>query len=98
MVAQRVRDYEVVIILSPEATEDELEGVFERIDAWITERAGAVKERDIWGLKRLAFPIKKFTEGNYSLTKFSMNTGMAQEFDRYLKASEDVIRSLVVKL
>ena len=98
MVAQRVRDYEVVIILSPEATEDELKGVFERIDAWITERAGAVKERDIWGLKRFAFPIKKFTEGNYSLTKFSINTGMAQEFDRYLKASEDVIRSLVVKL
>ncbi len=98
MVAQRVRDYEVVIILSPEATEDELNGILERVDGWIAERGGAVKERDLWGLKRFAFPIKKFTEGNYSLTKFSIDTGMAQELDRYLKASEDVLRALVVKL
>ena len=97
MVAQRVRDYEVVIILSPEATEDELTGVLERVDGWITERGGEVKERDVWGLKRFAFPIKKFTEGNYSLTQFTLDAGTAQELDRYLATSEDVLRALVVK-
>lgn len=98
MVAQRVRDYEVVIILSPEATEDELNGILERLDGWIKERGGEVKERTVWGLKRFTYPIKKFTEGNYSLTTFNLYPEMAQELDRYLNASEDVVRALVVKL
>ena len=98
MVAQRVRDYEVVIILSPEATEDELNGTLERVDGWIKERGGEVKERDNWGLKRFTYPIKKFTEGNYSLTTLSIDPGMAQALDRYLQTSEDIVRALVVKL
>ena len=97
MVAQRVRDYEVVIILSPEATEDEVTGILDRVDGWITERGGEIKERDVWGLKRFAYPIKKFMEGNYSLTTFKLDVGMAQALDRYLKSSEDILRALVVK-
>lgn len=98
MVAQRVREYEVVIILSPEATEEEVSGVLDRVSGWITDRGGEVKNRDIWGLKRFAYPIKKFMEGNYSLTTFSLDVKRAQELDRYLKASEDILRALVVKL
>ena len=98
MVAQRVREYEVVIILSPEATEEEVTGVLDRVSGWITDRGGEVKSRDIWGLKRFAYPIKKFMEGNYSLTTFSLDAERAQELDRYLKTSEDILRALVVKL
>ena len=99
MVAQRVRDYEVVIILSPESTEDELTGILDRVDGWIKERGGEIKERDIWGLKRFAYPIKGSSwRGTTPLTTFKLDVGMAQDFDRYLKSSEDILRALVVKL
>ena len=37
-------------------------------------------------------------EGNYSLTTFKLDVGMAQGLDRYLKSSEDILRALVVRL
>ena len=98
MVAERTRKYEAVLILSPEATEDEVSGIVDRIASWGSERGGELTERDVWGIKRFAYPIKKFMEGNYVLTNFTMGAGSAQELDRYLNSSEDILRSLVVKL
>ena len=98
MVAERTRKYEAVLILSPEATEDEVSGIVDRIAGWVGERGGELTERDVWGIKRFAYPIHKFMEGNYVLTNFTMAAGSAQELDRYLNSSEDILRSLVVKL
>ena len=97
MVAQRVRDYEVVLVLSPEATEDEIAATVERIDKLITDAGGSVAEHDSWGLKRLAYPIMKFNEGNYVLTKFSLDASAVSEFKRSLEAAEDLIRFLVTR-
>ena len=57
MVAERTRKYEAVLILSPEATEDEVSGIVDRIAGWVGERGGELTERDVWGIKRFAYPI-----------------------------------------
>ena len=98
MVAQRLRDYEIVIILTPEANEGEVEAAIERVSAFITDRGGSVSEREIWGLRRLAYPINKFMEGIYILAKFSLDADDVIELDRSLNTSEDIIRHLVTKL
>ena len=98
MVAQRLRDYEIVMILTPEANEGEVEAAIERVSAFIADRGGSVSEREIWGLRRLAYPINKFMEGIYILAKFSLDADDVIELDRSLNTSEDIIRHLVTKL
>ena len=98
MIAERIREYEVVMILSPEATEEEIAATLERVDGQITGAGGTVGEHNNWGLKRLAYPVQKFREGNYILVKFSMDSSAVTEMNRSLKASGDIIRFLMTKV
>lgn len=97
MVAQRLRDYEIVFILTPEANEGEVEAAIERISAFVNDRGGSFGEHEIWGLRRLAYPINKFMEGIYVLAHFSLDASDVLELERSLTTSEDVIRHLVTK-
>lgn len=97
MVAQRLRDYEIVFILTPEANEDEVEAAIERISTFVSDRGGSFGEHEIWGLRRLAYPINKFMEGIYVLAHFSLDASDVLELERSLTTSEDVIRHLVTK-
>jgi len=98
LVAERTRDYELVTVLSPEATEEEVAATLERVANFITEHNGSVSDREDWGVRQLAYPIKHFQEGNYVLTRFSLNATDVLELDRSLKASENVLRHLVAKV
>jgi small subunit ribosomal protein S6 len=98
LIAERIREYEVVMILSSEATEEEIAAAIERVDGLITGGGGTLGEHNNWGLKRLAYPVQKFREGNYILVKFSMDSSAVTELNRSLKASEDIIRFLVTKV
>ncbi len=95
MTVQRLREYELVMILSPEASDDEIAASVELWANYITERGGSVSEQDVWGLRRLAYPIRRFVEGNYVLTRFEMDAAHVRELDRTMNASEDVLRHLV---
>lgn len=97
MVAQRLRDYEIVFILTPEASEGEVEGAVERISAFVTGRGGSFHDHEVWGLRRLAYPINKFMEGIYVLAHFSLDASDVLELERSLTTSEDVIRHLVTR-
>ena len=97
MVAQKTRDYELVVVLDPEATEDEMSATVERVDGLITAGGGSVSEHDTWGLRRLAFPVKNQQEGNYVLTRFTLDAGAVLEISRSLTASEEILRFLVTK-
>ncbi len=97
MVAQRLRDYEIVFILTPEANESEVQAAIQRISAFITDRGGSFDEHEIWGLRRLAYPINKFMEGIYVLARFSLDASDVLDLDRSLITSDDVIRHLVTR-
>jgi small subunit ribosomal protein S6 len=55
-------------------------------------------EQDNWGLRQLAYPIRKFQEGTYMLTKFELDTQSVKELDRSLNASGDILRYLLMKI
>ena len=98
MASERSRDYELVMILSPEANEEELTATVERVSNFITEHGGTAEEPDNWGLRRLAYPVEEFMEGNYVLTRFSLEASNVSELDRSLTSSDDVLRHLVTKV
>ncbi len=98
MLEQRTRNYELMMIISPEANEVEIDAASARVAGFIAEHGGLVYEQDNWGLRRLAYPIQKFHEGNYVLTRFALEPGEVIELDNSLKASDDVMRHLTMKL
>ena len=95
--AQETRDYELVMVLSPEVTEDEVTAAVERTDGLITDGGGTVGEHHTWGLRPLAYPIRNFQEGNYVLTRFALGANAVQALNRNLTASEEIIRFLVTR-
>ncbi len=92
-----MRDYELVMVLSPQVDEEGIAGVVERFSKFITDRGGSVTNQESWGTRRLAYPIQNFREGNYMLTQFSFEPGSARELETSLKTSEEIIRYLLVK-
>ena len=98
MAADKSRDYELVVILSPEATEAEVTESHESTATFITERGGDVSEPDLWGMRRLAYPIQKFNEGNYAVTRFSLDPQGANDLGHTLDASERILRHLIVRV
>ena len=98
MTNQRLRDYEIVMVLSPEVTEDEASATVGTVSAFIGERGGTINHQENWGVRRLAFPIQSFGEGNYFLARFTLDAESIVELDRSLNASQSVLRHLVVRM
>ena len=98
MTSQRTRDYEVVMVLSPESTEDEAKSTVDRITEIITRQGGEITHEENWGVRRLAYPIKRFVEGNYFLARFRLESEGVLEVDQTLNAAQDVLRHLVMRM
>ena len=98
MVGERIRKYEMMVVISPEGGEDEVSATVERINNVITQRGGNVSEQEILGVRRLAYPIQRLQEGNYVLTKFTLDAKDVIEIERTLTAAQDVLRHLVTKV
>ena len=91
-------NYEVTIVVRPDATDEEVATAAESVSQYITERGGVIGEVEQWGKRRLAYPIKRGGEGHYILTRFQMRPEHNRELEANLRISEDVIRHLLVKL
>jgi len=95
---KKLRDYELVIIVSPEATEEELEARINSVSQYITNNGGTVSETERWGKRRLAYPIKHFIKGSYVLTRFKLRPVFGKELTANLRISDEVLRHLLIRL
>ena len=96
------RSYELMTILSPDVTEEELPGAVERIAGYVAAAGGTVQEthRDSpWGRRRLAYPIRHggrdLRDGYYTLFRLDLAPDRVEEMERELKLNTQVIRYLV---
>ncbi len=93
-----MRDYELVMIVSPEVEDDAVNSTVERVQQFIAEQGGQVKEVTPWGRRKLAYPIDRHMEGSYVAAQLSLDPQRLRALDENLKLSDDVIRHLVVRL
>lgn len=93
-----MRDYELVMVISPEVSDEAVPATVERVQQFIQERGGEVKQVDAWGRRKLAYPIERHLEGHYVVTQFSLDPQAVRALEGNLLLAEDVIRHLVVKL
>ncbi len=91
-----MRTYEVLFILSPQIPEEEATTLITEFKR-IAEGTGAtLKNEEAWGRRRLAYPIEKFTEGNYHLLVYECEAGLA-ELDRRMRNSDRIVRHMITR-
>ncbi len=93
----RLRSYELVLVLKPEITEERFDATINSISQLVADGGGTLSEVQKWGKRALAYPINHFLEGNYVLTRFTLNPALCQKLEANLKLSEDVLRYLLVR-
>ena len=92
-----MRQYELMVILDPETEERTVSTTMERFLGVITKDGGTVDKLDVWGRRRLAYDIKKKSEGIYTLVNFTAEPATAQELDRQLNLSESIMRTKLLR-
>lgn len=92
------REYELVVVISPALDEDETKGTISRIHGLITGAGGELVKEEEWGMRRLAYPIKDFTEGSYFLTEFTTDPQQTRPLEDAIGLSEDILRHLLIRV
>ncbi len=95
--ATALRDYEMVVILSPEIGDEVIGESLERLSQNITNRGGEVVDVNHWGRRRLAYPIRSHLEGNYVVSQVKLDPDQLPNLESNLRISEEVIRHLIVR-
>ncbi len=88
-------NYEVMFVIDPTRDEEQREATVETVKS-IIDADGEVSEVDVWGMRKLAYPIEKKSEGYYVVIEFKGNNTLPKELDRRMKISDAVIRHIVV--
>ena len=92
-----MRHYEIMIILEPETDERTANATLEKLLQVVPSNGGTVDKVDIWGKRRLAYDIKKKSEGIYAVVDFHAEPATAAELDRQLGLNEVVLRTKVLR-
>ena len=87
-------NYEVLFIIDPALEDEKKEATIEAVKEIIASE-GEVGNVDVWGLRKLAYPINKKSEGYYVVIEFKAEPTLPKELDRRLKISDNVMRHLI---
>ena len=88
-------NYEVMFIIDPTLEDEKKDAAVERVKGIIAAE-GEVGNVDVWGLRKLAYPIQKKNEGYYVVIDFKAEPTLPTELDRRLRISEDFMRHIIV--
>jgi small subunit ribosomal protein S6 len=90
--------YETVVIARSEITQAQADAVADAVTAQLETDGGAVKKREYWGLRSLAYRIKKNRKGHYLLLGLDAPPPAVVEMERQLTLNEDVLRFMTVRI
>lgn len=89
--------YELMFIVEPSLDDAKKEAAVEAVKAIIAD-AGEVIDTDIWGMRKLAYPIQKKNEGYYVVMHFNAKPELPKELDRRLRISDNYMRHIIINL
>jgi small subunit ribosomal protein S6 len=93
-----MRIYEELFIIRPDATEEEIDSAVSQVEGVITSDGGVVDKVDKWGIRRLAYTVRKREEGYYVLVQFQAGPDTVKELERRLRVSDLVLKYLTVRI
>jgi small subunit ribosomal protein S6 len=92
------RQYELVYIVTPDASEEQVAALHTSIEEVIQRYNGTLDKTENWGKKRFAYDIGHHREGTYVIETITGSGELMKELDRRLKVMEQVIRQLIVRV
>jgi small subunit ribosomal protein S6 len=92
-----LREYELVVVIDPELEEEQLTATLDKIHQSVSSRGGEVTDVDRWGRRKLAYPIKSRTEGDYVINRIRLEPSQTAELESSLRLSEEVLRHLLIR-
>ncbi len=90
--------YECVLIARNDVTQQQVETLADELGVQLEADGGAVKKREYWGLRSLAYRIKKNRKGHYLLLGLDAKPAFVTEMERQLRLNEDVLRFLTLRI
>ena len=92
-----MRNYELVVIFDPSLEEEAVDTELSKITSIIEKEKGKISDIDKWGVRKLAYPIKKLESGYYIIIYFNGKNAAIIELDRVNKINDKILRHLIVK-
>jgi len=93
---EKLKRYETIFVLDPSLDDSVIQKEIEKIEELITNHKGRIIKTEKWGMKRLAYPIKKKMQGCYTLIYFEGDSNVPTELERSYKLNESCLRYLTV--
>jgi small subunit ribosomal protein S6 len=91
-----MRKYEVTYIIHPDLDAEAFKTLNGQVEGWIKDAGGKLEKSDVWGKRKMAYPIKKQGEGQYVLLHAEMEPTFCAELERQFRLQESVLRFLIV--
>ena len=92
-----MRNYEVVHIAAPNTSDDDLNKLNSQLEQVVADLGGTVTKTDVWGRRKLAYPIEKYDEGLYTVIYIDGTGKEIAEVERRLRVTDLVIRFMTVR-
>src|ERR687895_2547968 len=92
------RKYELVYVVSPEATDEQVADLHNQVEAIAQRLNGQVEKTENWGRRKLAYEIGRHREGTYVLHRVTGPGELVKELDRRFRVADDVLRHLIVRV
>jgi small subunit ribosomal protein S6 len=92
-----MRNYELMFIAHPDLDDTALASLVDKAKGWVTAAGGEVGQVDLWGRRRLAYPIRKQSEGQYILMQTQLLPAGTRDLERNLRLTEQVMRFQIVR-
>ena len=90
--------YESVLIARQDYSGAQVDALSEKITGLVTENGGSVFKSEYWGLRNLAYRVKKNRKGHYILFDIECEKELISEYDRQMGLNEDVLRHMIVRV
>ena len=93
-----INTYETIFICPGEISQEKVETALEKVKSLITRSSGTISTAELWGRRRLAFPIKRNREGFYVYLIFSASSEIPAQLSRHYRVTDTILRGLTVKV
>ncbi|GAN77078.1 30S ribosomal protein S6 [Acidisphaera rubrifaciens] len=90
--------YECVLMARNDVTQQQVEAIADQVGAQVEAEGGAIRKREYWGLRSLAYKIKKNRKAHYMLLGLDALPASVNEMERQLRLNEDVLRFMTVRV
>ena len=90
--------YEHVFICRQDISQQQVETLTENLTAILTEQGGSIEKTEYWGLRSLAYRVKKNRKGHYSLLNITADHTAISEMERQMSLNDDILRFMTIRV